>query len=174
MTARAAFASYVGQKDREQTVWTPPWFLDAVDQVFPEGWFDPYPSVGSPATTRAKVSVGGFKYDSLTHPWADRNFANPPYDKLKDHMPRMCEQFEREDRQTIGLVPVRTRREWWCASATGHAVAYLKPVTFVDAKTGEPIKGSMPENMAAVYWGDRFELFERAFAPLSHHVQERF
>ena len=172
-----ALSSFIGAAgEREQTVWTPEWVLDAVDKVFPDGWGDPFWSEGSPASTRSRL-----RHDLMPCRDAknaeghfDRNFRNPPYSELKDFFPLSADLWKRYDIQGVDLVPVRTRREWWCRAAAGACVAYLKPVTFLDAKTGLLMKGSMPENMAAIYWGERKALFTLAFAPHSHHIQQEF
>ncbi len=151
---------------REQTVWTPPWFLDCVDQVFPEGWSDPYPAEGAPATERGNLRIGWGM--ALENDWSWTNFANPPYDELKLHLPRMREQWNKHWFQTVALVPIRTRREWWCRAVGGASIAYLKPLAFVGHTN------THPENLAAIYWGDRKALFRLAFAPHSHHIQDQF
>jgi hypothetical protein len=180
-----ALQGFIGHRDREQTIWTPEFILDAVDLVFPDGWGDPFPSEGSPATRRAALRNptprDGFDAGS----WFDRNFVNPPYAELSQVLPLACELRAAYNIQSIQLVPVRTRREWWCRYVRGASVAYLKPLVFLDAKTGKPYEcvnkrtgkatvSQFPENLAAVYWGDRLDKFAAAFAPLAHHVQEKF
>ncbi len=97
-----------------------------------------------------------------------RNFRNPPYDALKDFLPLSADLWKKYDVQGVDLVPIRTRREWWCRAAEGASVAYLRPVAFVGHKN------THPENMAAIYWGDRKALFSLAFSPHSHHIQDTF
>lgn len=122
---------------------------------------------------------------ALQNDWDARNFANPPYEGLKLHLPRMRQQWCYLAAQTVALIPVRTRRDWWCREVGGAAVAYLKPMVFIDAKTGRPYEcvnkktgkatiSQFPENLAAVYWGDRKTLFQLAFAPHSNHIQVSF
>ena len=170
-----ALRGFIGSKEREQTVWTPEFILDAVDKVFPDGWADRFPSEGSPATLRASPKVIVPCADALeTTPWPDRCFANPPYKELKLHLPRAAYEWGQFDVQTVLLIPIRTLRVWWCGAVRGATVAYLKSLAFIDSRTGAPYPGAFPENLAAVYWGDRRATFMDAFADLSTHMQEHF
>ncbi len=182
MNAPKALAAFIGDKDREQTVWTPPAILDAVDRVFPDGWGDVFPSAGSPATSRAAF---GCLMNAYTDPWPDRCFSNPPYNDLHHALMEAWVQWRANRLESIQLVPIRTRRTWWCDYVDGAAVAYLKPLVFLDAKTGAPYRcinkttgkatvSQFPENLAAVYWGARLGAFREAFAPLANHIQDRF
>lgn len=180
-----ALQGFIGHRDREQTVWTPEFILDAVDLVFPDGWGDPFPSEGSPATRRAVLRNPTPRNGFDAGAWFGRNFVNPPYAELTQVLPLAGEVWAAYDVQSVLLIPIRTRREWWCRFVRGAAVAYLKPIVFLDAKTGKPYVcvnkrtgkatvSQFPENLAAVYFGDRKATFTPAFAPLAHHVQESF
>lgn len=182
MNAPGALAGFIGavpEGGREQTVWTPEFILDRVDLVFPEGWFDPYQSEGSPATRRSafKAPEG---FDAHQDHWATNNFANPPYDDLEAAL-----AAARRAPESIQLVPVRPHRAWFCANVAGAAVAYLKPVTFLDSRTGKPYVtkckrtgkatvSQFPAPLCLVYRGERVDLFRSAFADISHHTQESF
>ncbi len=180
-----ALKGFIGSREREQTVWTPESILDAVDKVFPDGWGDVFPSEGSPASRRARLTrETGFR-DALNEPWHERNYANPEYKTLAAPLAEAYQQWKLYDRQSVLLVPVRTRRAWWCGYVEGACVAYLRPFAFLDAATGKPYVcvnkktgkatvSQFPENLAAVYWGDRKALFMDAFADLATHMQERF
>ena len=184
-TALNAFTGPAGK--REQTVWTPHHLLDRVDYVFPDGYMDVFPSDGSPATDRA-IEHPHHPWDAWTGDWWVRNFGNPPFQHpdLGKALTYARAWFEDAGRETLLLVPARTRRDWWCASVAGYAVAYLKPVTFLDSATGKPYAclnkktgkwtvSQFPENLVMVYFGrDRVADFREAFSDVSTHFQGSF
>lgn len=183
-TALNAFTGPAGK--REQTVWTPGHLLDRVECVFPD-YMDVFPSVGSPATARA-IKHPYDPWDAWTGDWWVRNFGNPPFQHpdLGKALTYARAWFEDAGRETLLLVPARTRREWWCASVAGYAVSYLSPVTFIDSATGKPYAcvnrttgkttvSQFPENLVMVYFGrSRAAEFREAFADVSTHFQEAF
>jgi hypothetical protein len=184
MTAPGALSAFVGApaRGREQTVWTPEFLLDRVDCVFTDGWADVFPSAGSPASVRATYTAD--PWDAWTGDWWLRNYGNPPFQHpdMGRALTYARAWFEDAGRETLLLVPARTRREWWCASVAGYAVSYLKSFPFLDSKTGLPYRAGkaqavchFPENLAMVYFGrDRVADFRDAFADVSTHFQVSF
>lgn len=177
-----ALGSFIGQKDREQTVWTPEFILDRVDCVFPEGWFDAFPSPGSPSTARGCNE--GVPFNAWLDPWWWFNYANPPFQHpdLQLALTTAREQFAKYERETLMLAPARTRRDWWCAAVAGFPVTYLKSFPFLDSRTGQPYRSGkanqithFPENLVIVYFGrGRVADFRDAFADVSAHFQRAF
>jgi len=179
-----ALSAFIGSKDREQTVWTPEHLLDRVDCVFP-AWADVFPSAGSPSTARGG---GESVFNAWTDEWYDCNYGNPPFQHpdLGKALTYARAWFEDAGRESLILSPMRSRREWWCASVAGYAVSYLSPVTFLDSATGKPYAcvskktgkatvSQFPENLVMVYFGrDRARDFREAFSDVSTHFQERF
>lgn len=95
--------------------------------------------------------------------WPRGTFFNPPYKNLKDWLEHAVDQPE-----TIGLYPVRTNREWWCAyhAECVDVIAWLKPLKF------DGFLGAFPAPLVLVYHGHRADAFVKAVkaSQLAHSV----
>lgn len=148
---------------REQVVYTPLSILDPVREMWPEGIkLDPcssmLPAVGGYREPNGKDKKGKPKFkwipevpepnslvraekvyalelglDGLALPWEDFTFWNPPYGTLK----AWIQKNTREEKETVGLFPSRTHRDWIDLSDF-DAVNFLKPLKFHDWKSAAP------------------------------------
>lgn len=155
MHSHQALAAMYGHRDREQTVFTPQYIIDAVVELYGLIQYDPchgHPSVvltkpGREAKRDNELPEDVYEQvdsglanpvqsvvnavtrtdtEGLTAPWPHRTFCNPPYDKLKSWL----EMSGRQPESHVVLVPVRCHRKWWRKWAKQAEIVELNPVTF--------------------------------------------
>ena len=151
------FDLFVGQNARKQEILTPPELVTVVDHTFGRGlWEDVYPCPGSPATSASAHNLHALSFDAHKQDWPYNSFGNPPYRDLQTALESALKAHV-EGRNVLFLVPVRTRRRWFChAWGKCPVVAFLAPVRFVG------YTNQFPENVCMMLWsheraqGDRF------------------
>lgn len=162
--AMSGLATGAKGNEREQDVHTPDSVLAVCVETFGQILFDPCGSRTREAFADTTCYEG--ENDGLGGDWPLGTYFNPPYKNLKDWLEHACEQPEH-----IGLYPVRTNREWWCAYHSAElgnvkAIGWLKPLAFAGHKQ------AFPAPLVLVYTGHRTEAFVRALAAsgLAHHI----
>ena len=165
--AMSGLATGAQGNEREQDVHTPNVVLDIARSTF-GGTIACDPCASKTRSNFAELyfyeeADGG---GGLAEQWPIGTYFNPPYKNLKDWLEHACEQPEH-----IGLYPVRTNREWWCAYHSAEignvkAIAWLKPLAFAGHKQ------AFPAPLVLVYTGHRVDSFVRAVAAakIAHHI----
>jgi hypothetical protein len=154
--AHEALRSLIGNKAREQTVFTPPCIMAVVNGLWVRVEYDPchgHPGAvlnrhGRKARDRKELPedpvsqvLGGYavatescvnarrRTDSLglILPWPHKTFCNPPYKFLAAWLGMSLLQ----DTEHILLIPARPMRKWWRAWRREAEVVALDPVAFV-------------------------------------------
>jgi len=154
-----ALSGMVGGQEREQTVLTPDWLLDAIREVAPIG-LDPCTTPENPVGARffcsvegaagtsqpSDVALGFTGSDGLAIPWgwplqraplAACAYVNPPYSDLKDWLQK-CSAEAGCGVQVYLLCPVRPQRRWFNEYTKGHTVVSLAPFPFKGHKSAFP------------------------------------
>ncbi|HQU42040.1 MAG TPA: DNA N-6-adenine-methyltransferase [Pirellulales bacterium] len=160
---------------------TPPKYVDAVRECFGGTiHLDPCSNQNSIVGAEVEYCLPG--QDGLRESW---NFAtiyvNPPYgahergSTIKHWLRRCALARQTHDSQVLALVPVATNTAHWklyvWGASTGVAFLYDTRLKFlVDGKDGG--KGA-PMSCAMVYWGDKFERFDRIFSRFGAVVDTR-
>lgn len=182
------FDLFTGQREREQVICTPPELVAVVDHTFGAGlWHDVYPCPGSPATTHSlPVPDGWDAHGEMA--WPQNSFGNPPFCDFRTPLERAQLEHKR-GRNVLILGPARTRRDWYCDAWISCTIqSFLKPVTFIDPKTGKPWRpinkktgkpgpvSQFPENISMTLWTHsqaQAERFIEAVSPRANLVQDQ-
>lgn len=160
-----AMRSLIGQKDREQTVFTPQFIIDIVVAAFGRRiQYDPchghpgYVLTAKGRETKAKgVLTANMDLEVFTGravptescvnavrqtdclgliaPWPDGTFVNPPFSQLHAWL----EMSMMQSSDHIMLVPVRCHRKWWRKWADDAEVVPLNPFAFVGHDQSIPL-----------------------------------
>ncbi|MXW56627.1 MAG: hypothetical protein F4Z59_08230, partial [Gemmatimonadales bacterium] len=111
--------------------------------------------------------------DGLVESWNHPTiFVNPPYGRdqerrttIRDWLRRCAESNARHGAEVLALVPVATNTRHWKSyvfgAATGVAFLYDTRLRFLE--NGKEGGKGAPMSCAMVYWGQRYERFERVF-----------
>ena len=123
----------------------------------------PYDGPGVPQTEWAHLRAmdgnrpGGYMGDGLAYSWDNYGlvFVNPPFNNAG----KWAEKAAKEGDEVILLLPVRTGSKWWQTFvAPADVILFWRGrLTFVGAKDIAPF------HCALIYWGERPELFLKAF-----------
>ena len=139
-----ALSGMVGGQEREQTVLTPDWLLDAIREVAPIA-LDPCTTPENPCgahefITEAEKKPGCgdcWSWRIRNAPYAGLTYVNPPYGNLKPWMGRCWD--EAEDKALVYLLcPVRPQRRWFNEYTKGYTVVSLAPFPFKGHKSAFP------------------------------------
>ncbi len=142
-------------KLKENDFWqTPRYILDAVDKMWPDGWFDPCPV--NPI------------FDGLALVWPECTFINPPFSQYKQWALRgMFQNLEQ-----IWIMDHDHSTERMQALFPGAVFCLLyKRVGFIDPKTGKPVKGN-PRCQTLIYIGNDRTRFAQCFEHLGLVLEE--
>ncbi len=141
---RRALAGNVGvkQEDREQTVFTPMWF---VSQLVEEMEYSGLEYALDPCTTQDNPTGAADFYteetDGLSKCWKYTDgafFFNPPFKDLEEWLCKARNEWWLEGARGYGLVPTRPQREWFGELVAGLPVCNLRPLKFVGHKQAFP------------------------------------
>jgi hypothetical protein len=172
---RNALAGCVGGQAREQTVLTPPWFIEElVTSVGEPLALDPCTTPKNPLGARvfATEDDNGLEHpwhlvtrqapgctDELVHSWQDGTceycrvsrswgffYCNPPFNALEVWLRKARAEYELGARGFL-LGPARAHRDWFPALVRGLPVLNLRPLRFVGNKSG------FPEGLCVVSYG---------------------
>jgi hypothetical protein len=137
--APPALAGHAGKAEREQTVLTPPWVLDAAREALGgEILMDPC-AAPDPAAHFATVrNVVHPREDGLVQPWIGGTYMNPPFADLQVWLEKAYTEAE-YGYPIVGLFPWRPHRRWFHAPLRGAEVVFLHyDVRFVGHTTAFP------------------------------------
>lgn len=128
MTDQHAALKSMLQTSRNQTVLTPDWIIDIVQDQFFKGWpilFDPC-AAPDPATHFAAINWTEAD-DSLSKDWVGlgrhKIYINPPYNNLKPFFDKALDAAQ-HGAQVVVLSPVRTHRKFFCDFARHCEAVY--------------------------------------------------
>jgi len=151
---------------------TPPKYVDAIRRFF-SGTIALDPCSNEHSIVRAEVEYSLPHTDGLAASWNFPTvFVNPPYGSdrergttIRDWLRKCAETHAKHGTEVLALVPVATNTRHWklyvWGAATAVAFLYDTRLRFlVDGKAGG--KGA-PMSCAIVYWGPRYERFEKMF-----------
>lgn len=152
---------------------TPPKYVDAIREFF-DGVIALDPCSNEYSIVNAASEYRLPQADGLERPWdAASVFVNPPYGRdrlrgtgIRDWLRKCHETRLHYDAEVLALVPVATNTRHWkdfvFGAADGVAFLYDTRLRFlVNGKDGG--KGA-PMSCAMVYWGARYERFEKTFS----------
>lgn len=140
---------------KENDFWqTPQYILDAVNKMWPDGWFDPCP-----------VNPD---FDGLKIKWPDKCFINPPFSQYKQWAFHgfFCgfEQIWIMDHDHS------TKRMQTLFPGAVFCLLYDR-VAFIDPKTGKP-KNAQPRCQTLIYRGNNPKRFIECFGRLGVILEE--
>lgn len=111
--------------------------------------------------------------DGLAESWnAPTVFVNPPYGRdrgrgtgIRDWLRKCHEAHWQHDAEVLALVPVATNTRHWKDFVFGAAdgVAFLYDTRLRFLENGRDGGKGAPMSCAMIYWGSRYERFERVF-----------
>ena len=166
---------------------TPPKYVDVIREFFGG-------EIGlDPCSNRYSVVAAAVEYrlpdcDGLTKQWdASTVFVNPPYGRdpergssIRDWLAKCAYTHERNGSEVLALVPVATNTRHWKDFVFGaaRAVAFLYDTRLRFLENGKETGKGAPMACAMVYWGSRYERFEKMFIGFGavvdlHHLQGR-
>lgn len=153
-------AAATGENWRDNYI-TPPRILEAVNTLWPRGWFDPCPS------KRSCWYDGDSVYDGLVNSWPIESYVNPPFSQylkwLAHGLPQMVDQLWicHHDSSTE-----RFKRLW---NASDAFVLLEDRVKFIDPRTGEPTtNSSYGKSQTIFYIGSDIYQFNHVFKNLGY------
>lgn len=154
----APLAGNVGKKlqQREQTVETPDWTVDAVRASL-GGAIELDPCAHPDAQRHfATHNVVFPESCGLTASWMDRTYFNPPFDDLRSWLQKASQEAQ-HGYGVIGLFPCRPHRRWFFEHLKGAECVFLHyNVRFKGHKSAFPAPLVMCAwNCPIVYLGDR-------------------
>ncbi len=151
---------------------TPPKYAEAINEFY-SGSVSLDPCSNCHSVIDAEIEFYLPKTDGLMVPWNfPRIFVNPPYGRDKqrgtsiyDWFKKCAESNSHYNSEVLALVPVATNTRHWkrfvFGVATGVAFLYDTRLRFlengVDSGKGAPMACAM------IYWGSKFNRFERVF-----------
>ena len=151
---------------------TPPKYVRAIRKFF-SSTIELDPCSNEHSIMNAKVEYCLPETDGLNASWDYRTvFVNPPYGAdrergttIRHWLRKSADAHSRHGAEVLALVPVATNTRHWKLYVWGaaRAVAFLYDTRLrflVDGKDGG--KGA-PMSCAMVYWGPRYEEFEKVF-----------
>ena len=167
MTAGRSYAESVSQH------WcTPPKYVDAIREFF-GGEIALDPCSNEYSIVNASVEYRLPNSDGLAKQWnAPTVFVNPPYGRdrkrgtgIRDWLRKCSATHSRYDSEVLALVPVATNTRHWKDFVFGAAdgVAFLYDTRLRFLENGKDGGKGAPMSCAMVYWGSRYERFERVF-----------
>jgi len=134
---KTALSGNIGGQKREQTVFTPEWFIDQISLAAGSG-----PSL-DPCTT-SENPVGADLYyteavNGLLLPWKTPRWVywNPPYNRLEQWMLKAFAEAQ-NGVPSYGLIPLRPQRGWYARYARGAELVPLAPFPFQGHKSSFP------------------------------------
>jgi hypothetical protein len=161
---------------------TPPKYVEAIRRFF-SGTISLDPCSNEYSIVKAEVEYRLPQTDGLTASWDFPTvFVNPPYGSdrersttIRDWLRNCADAHAHHNAEVLALVPVATNTRHWklyvWGAATAVAFLYDTRLRFlVDGRDGG--KGA-PMSCAMVYWGPRYERFERVFLPFGAVVDVR-
>ncbi len=151
---------------------TPPKYVNAIRNFFNgEIALDP-------CSNEHSIVEAGIEYrlphsDGLLKAWnAPTIFVNPPYGKdrsrgtsIRDWLRKCCEAHSQHNAEVLALVPVATNTRHWKDHVFGAAdgVVFLYDTRLKFLVNGKEVRKGAPMSCAMIYWGLRYEHFERVF-----------
>jgi phage N-6-adenine-methyltransferase len=137
---------------------TPGWLLEGAREVFGQIGLDPATEEGNPT---GAVHYYTPEQDGLSRSWTDVGlvWVNPPYGRGLIHWAAKMAEEAAEGAEILALVPARTDTAWWQEyMASADVVCFIRGrIKFEGADNGAPFPSAL------VYWGNRAELFARAY-----------
>lgn len=151
---------------------TPPKYVNAIRRFF-GGTIAFDPCSNQHSIVRSSVEYSLPETDGLAASWNYPTiFVNPPYGSdrergttIKDWLKRCAEANSQHGAEVLALVPVATNTRHWkqfvFGAATGIAFLYDTRLRFL--VNGKDEGKGAPMSCAMVYWGKKYDRFERIF-----------
>lgn len=151
---------------------TPPKYVDAIREFF-GGEIALDPCSNEYSIVQAKVEYRLPHADGLAKRWnASTIFVNPPYGRdrmrgtgIRDWLAKCSEAHLRNGAEVLALIPVATNTRHWKDFVFGAAVgvAFLYDTRLRFLENGRDTGKGAPMSCAMVYWGARYQHFEKTF-----------
>ena len=151
---------------------TPPKYVNAIREFF-GGEIALDPCSNEFSIVNAKVEYSLPHSDGLIEPWeASSVFVNPPYgrDRLRgtkiwDWLKKCKDAHFQHGAEVLALVPVATNTRHWKDHVFGSAdgVTFLYDTRLRFLVNGKDVGTGAPMSCAMIYWGQKFQRFEKVF-----------
>ena len=151
---------------------TPPKYVNAIRGFF-GGDIALDPCSNEYSIVKAIVEYRLPHSDGLTKPWdASTVFVNPPYGRdkergtgIRDWLRQCSETHSQYGTEVLVLVPVATNTRPWKDFVFGaaEAVTFLYDTRLRFLENGKDAGKGAPMSCAMIYWGSRYERFEKMF-----------
>lgn len=158
-------------KSLSQNWCTPPKYVNAIREFF--GTIDLDPCSNCYSIVRATTEYLLPEINGLTASWDYRTiFVNPPYGRdperntsIRDWLQKCAESHSRYGAEVLALVPVATNTRHWKEFVfdAAAAVAFLYDTRLKFLEKGKNSGKGAPMSCAMIYWGERYQKFERIF-----------
>ena len=161
---------------------TPPKYVNAVRKFF-GGTIELDPCSNEHSIVKADVEWMLPEVDGLRAEWNHRTiYVNPPYGAdrqrgttIRDWLRKCAEAHSKHGAEVLALVPVATNTRHWkfyvWGAATGVAFLYDTRLRFL--VNGRDSGKGAPMSCAMVYWGLRYDRFEKVFLKFGAVVDVR-
>jgi len=161
---------------------TPPKYVNAIRKFF-GGTVELDPCSNEHSIVNARVEYMLPQTDGLKAGWNYSTvFVNPPYGAdrqrgttIRDWLRKCAEAHSRYGAEVLALVPVATNTRHWKLHVWGAAtaVAFLYDTRLRFLVRGRDSGKGAPMSCAMVYWGKRYDRFEKAFLEFGAVVELR-
>lgn len=161
---------------------TPPKYVNAIRNFF-GGTIELDPCSNEHSIIKADVEYMLPKVDGLSVEWNYRTiYVNPPYgtdrqrgSTIRDWLRKCAEAHSKHGAEVLALVPVATNTRHWKFYVWGAAtaVAFLYDTRLRFLVNGRDSGKGAPMSCAMVYWGQRYDHFEKVFLKFGAVVDVR-
>ncbi len=151
---------------------TPPKYVDAIREFF-GGEIALDPCSNEYSIVNATIEYRLPHSDGLVKSWnAPTVFVNPPYGRdrrrgtgIRDWLRRCSDAYSLHGAEVLALVPVATNTRHWKDFVFGaaHGVTFLYDTRLRFLENGRDTGKGAPMSCAMIYWGSRYEHFDRVF-----------